>query len=130
MSMPSQAAALAATGVVAVLCPTASWSMQSPQAPGPLLWDRGVTVALATDCNPGTSYVESMQLVVAVACLEMGLRLEEAVWSATRGGALASGRGRTRVESSPERSPTCSSWRRIAIATWPTDPTPIWSEPL
>jgi imidazolonepropionase len=84
-----QAAALAATGVVAVLCPTASWSMQSPQAPGALLWDRGVTVALATDCNPGTSYVESMQLVVAVACLEMGLRLEEAVWCATRGSALA-----------------------------------------
>jgi imidazolonepropionase len=85
----SQAAALAASGVVAVLCPTASWSMQAPQAPGPLLWDQRVTVALATDCNPGTSYVESMQLVVAVACLEMGLRLEEAVWSATRGGALA-----------------------------------------
>ena len=84
-----QAAALAATGVVAVLCPTASWSMQSPQAPGPLLWDHGVVVALATDCNPGTSYVKSMQLVIAVACLEMGLRLEEAVWSATRGGALA-----------------------------------------
>jgi imidazolonepropionase len=85
----NQAAALAATGVVAVLCPTASWSMQAPQAPGALLWDRGVIVALATDCNPGTSYVESMQLVVAVACLEMGLRLEEAVWSATRGSALA-----------------------------------------
>ena len=84
-----QASALAARGVVAVLCPTASWSMQAPQAPGPLLWDRGVTVALATDCNPGTSFVESMQLVVAVACLEMGLRLEEAVWAATRGGALA-----------------------------------------
>ena len=84
-----QAGALAAAGVVAVLCPTVSWSMQAPQAPGALLWDRGVVVALATDCNPGTSYVESMQLVIAVACLEMGLRLEEAVWSATRGGALA-----------------------------------------
>lgn len=84
-----QAASLAAAGVVAVLCPTVSWSMQAPQAPATVLWDRGVVVALATDCNPGTSYVESMQLVVAVACLEMGLRLEEAVWSATRGGALA-----------------------------------------
>ncbi|MGH8927168.1 MAG: imidazolonepropionase, partial [Acidimicrobiia bacterium] len=84
-----QARALAATGVVAVLCPTASWSVQAPQAPGPLLWDSGVTVALATDCNPGTSFVGSMQLVIAVACLDMGLRLDEAVWSATRGGALA-----------------------------------------
>ena len=86
---PQQAAALGGAGIVAVLCPTVSWSMQAPQAPGALLWDRGVVVALATDCNPGTSYVESMQLVVAVACLEMGLRLEEAVWSSTRGGALA-----------------------------------------
>jgi imidazolonepropionase len=84
-----QAAMLADAKVVAVLCPTASWSIRSPQAPGPMLWDAGVTVALATDCNPGTSFVESMQLVIAVACLDMGLTLEEAIWSATRGGALA-----------------------------------------
>ncbi|HSL24716.1 MAG TPA: imidazolonepropionase [Acidimicrobiia bacterium] len=84
-----QARALAEAGVVAVLCPTASWAMRAPQAPGPMLWDAGVQVALATDCNPGTSYVASMQLVIAVACLDMGLRLEEAVWSATRGGAIA-----------------------------------------
>lgn len=84
-----QAALLVDKGVVAVLCPTASWSIQSPQAPGPMLWDVGATVALATDCNPGTSFVTSMQLVIAVACLDMGLTLEEALWSATRGGALA-----------------------------------------
>ncbi|HUO45820.1 MAG TPA: imidazolonepropionase [Acidimicrobiia bacterium] len=76
-------------GVVAVLCPTVSWSMRAPQAPGPMLWERGVTVALASDCNPGTSYVANMQLVIAVACLDMGLSLEQALWSATRGGALA-----------------------------------------
>jgi imidazolonepropionase len=46
-------------------------------------------VAIATDCNPGTSRVESMQLVIAVACLQMGLTLEQSVWSATRGGAHA-----------------------------------------
>lgn len=80
---------LKAAGVAAVLCPTVSWSMRLPQAPGPMLWDKGVTVALASDCNPGTSYIASMQLVIAVACLEMGLSLEQAVWSATRGGALA-----------------------------------------
>ena len=84
-----QAALLANAGVVAVLCPTASWSLRSNQAPGPMLWDAGVTVALATDCNPGTSFVTSMQLVIAVACLDMGLTLEEALWSSTRGGALA-----------------------------------------
>ena len=84
-----QAQALADSKVVAVLCPTASWSTRARQAPGKLLWDLGATVALATDCNPGTSYVVSMQLVMAVACLDMGLTLDQALWSATRGGALA-----------------------------------------
>jgi imidazolonepropionase len=84
-----QADRLRQSGAVAVLLPTASWSLRSSQAPGSMLWERGVTVAIATDCNPGTSWVESMQLVVAVACLDMGLSLEQAVWSATRGGALA-----------------------------------------
>ena len=83
------AAALAAAGTVATLLPAASFSMRTPQAPARLLWDAGVTVAIATDCNPGTSFVESMQFVVAVAALEMGLSPAEAVWAATRGGALA-----------------------------------------
>jgi imidazolonepropionase len=54
-----------------------------------MLWDERVTVALGTDCNPGTSYVLSMQLVLAVAVADAGLALERALWSATRGGALA-----------------------------------------
>lgn len=83
------AAALRDAGVVAVLTPGISLSMQVPMAPARMLWDAGVTVALATDCNPGTGYIESMPLVIALACLEMGLTPEEAVWSATRGGALA-----------------------------------------
>jgi imidazolonepropionase len=85
----SQVDALRQAGTVAVLMPTASWSIGSGQAPGKLMWDRGVKVAIATDCNPGTSRVESMQLVIAVACLQMGLTLEQSVWSATRGGAHA-----------------------------------------
>jgi imidazolonepropionase len=85
------AAAMRDAGVVAVLLPGASFSLRSTPAPGRMLWDAGVTVALATDCNPGTSYVESMPLVVAIACLEMGLTPEEALWAATRGGALALG---------------------------------------
>ena len=83
------AAALASAGVVATLLPAASFSMRTPQAPGRMLWDAGVTVALATDCNPGTSNVESMPLVIALACLEMGLTPEEAVWASTMGGALS-----------------------------------------
>jgi imidazolonepropionase len=83
------AAALREAGVVAVLAPAVSWSMGSAPAPARMLWDAGVTVALATDCNPGTGYVESMPLVVALGCLELGLAPSEAVWAATRGGALA-----------------------------------------
>ena len=83
----SDAAALAHAGVVATLLPAASFSLRSPQAPGRMLWDAGVTVAIATDCNPGTSNVESMSLVIGLACVEMGLTPEEAVWAATRGGA-------------------------------------------
>ncbi len=86
---PADAAALRQAGVVAVLLPAASFSMRARQAPARMLWDAGVTVALATDCNPGTSYVESMPFVIALACLEMGLTPEEALWAATRGGALA-----------------------------------------
>jgi imidazolonepropionase len=88
---PEDAVALKDAGTVAVLLPGASFSLRTPQAPARMIWDAGVTVALATDCNPGTSYIESMPLVVALACLEMGLTPEEAVWAATRGGALALG---------------------------------------
>jgi imidazolonepropionase len=83
----ADAAALAAAGVTAVLLPGAGLSMQVDQAPARMLWDAGVVVALATDCNPGTSYVESMQLVVALGSLQLGLTVDEAVWAATRGGA-------------------------------------------
>lgn len=86
-----EAEALAAAGTVATLVPGASFQLRSPQAPGPMLWDAGVTVAIATDCNPGTSYVESMPFVVALAVTQMGLTVDQAVWAATRGGALSLG---------------------------------------
>jgi imidazolonepropionase len=86
---PAGAEALRAAGTVAVLLPAVSLSMKAPQPPGRMLWDAGIPVAIATDCNPGTSYVENMALVVALAVLEMELTPEEAVWAATRGGALA-----------------------------------------
>ncbi len=85
----AEAAALAASGTVAVLLPAVALSMRTVPPPAHLLLEAGTTVAIATDCNPGTSYVESMQLVVALAVLEGGFSPEQAVWSATRGGALA-----------------------------------------
>jgi imidazolonepropionase len=82
---------LAAAGVTAVLVPGASYTLRSPQAPGPMLIEHGVTVALATDCNPGTSYFESMGLVISLAVVQMGLTVDQALFAATRGGALALG---------------------------------------
>lgn len=85
------ASALADAGVATVLVPGASYSLRSSQAPGPMLWDAGCIVALATDCNPGTSYLESMGLVISLAVVEMGLSANQALWAATRGGALSLG---------------------------------------
>jgi len=82
-------AGLRAAGTVAVLFPTVSFSLRLDPPPARRLWDAGVPVAIATDCNPGTSYVENMQFVIAVATLTAGLTPEESVWAATRGGARA-----------------------------------------
>lgn len=87
----ADAVALAEAGTAAVLVPGASFQMRSDQAPGPMMWDEGVTVALATDCNPGTSYVESMPFVIALGVTQMDLTPEQALWAATRGGALSLG---------------------------------------
>jgi len=84
-------AALREAGTTAVLLPAVSFSMRLPYPDGRRVWDSGVTVALATDCNPGTAYVESMPFVIALATIEMGLTPEEALWAATRGGAIALG---------------------------------------
>jgi imidazolonepropionase len=85
----ADAGALAAAGVVAVLLPATSFCLRSPYAPARRLLDAGVTIALATDCNPGTSYTSSMPFVIAVACSEYGLTIDEAVLAATAGGARA-----------------------------------------
>jgi imidazolonepropionase len=93
LATTEDADALAGAGVSAVLTPGASYSLRKPQAPGPMLLDHGVTVALATDCNPGTSYFESMSLVISLACVLMGLTIDQAVFAATRGGAISLGLG-------------------------------------
>jgi imidazolonepropionase len=80
-----------AAGTAAVLLPAVSFSMRIPYPDGRAIWDSGVPVALATDCNPGTANVESMPFVIALAVLNMALTTDEAVWAATRGGAHALG---------------------------------------
>jgi imidazolonepropionase len=89
-----EAKALAAAGTVAVLLPGTSFLLRTGRAaPVQALRDAGVRIALGTDCNPGTCYCESMQLVVALACVHGGLTPEEAVLAATDGAARAVGRG-------------------------------------
>ena len=80
---------LAGSDTVATLLPGAEFSTKSPYPSGRRFLDAGVRVALATDCNPGTSYVTSMGFVIALAVREMDMTVDEALWSATRGGAHA-----------------------------------------
>jgi imidazolonepropionase len=80
---------LAASSTVATLLPGAEFSTKSPYPSARRLIDAGVTVALATDCNPGTSYTTSMPFVVALAVRELAMTPDEALWAATRGGSRA-----------------------------------------
>lgn len=81
--------ALAGSETVATLLPGAEFSTRSRYPDARRLLDAGVTVALATDCNPGSSYTSSMPFCVALAVREMGMTPAEAVWAATAGGAAA-----------------------------------------
>lgn len=80
-------AALADTGVVAGLLPGVEFSTRHPYPDARRLLDAGVRVALATDCNPGTSYTSSMPFCIALAVRELGMTPLEALHAATQGGA-------------------------------------------
>ncbi|RZT12796.1 imidazolonepropionase [Kribbella sp. VKM Ac-2569] len=81
--------ALASSGVVAGLLPAIEFSTRSPYPNARRLLDAGVTVALATDCNPGSGYSSSMPFCIALAVREMHMTPAEALWSATAGGAAS-----------------------------------------
>ncbi|MGW5366565.1 imidazolonepropionase [Actinopolymorpha pittospori] len=81
--------ALAGSDTVATLLPGAEFSTRSAYPDARRLLDAGACVALATDCNPGSSYTSSMSFCVALAVREMGMTPAEAVWAATAGGARA-----------------------------------------
>jgi imidazolonepropionase len=81
--------ALAASGTVATLLPGVEFSTRQPYPDARRLLDAGATVALATDCNPGSCFTSSMSLCVALAVREMHMTTQEAVWAATAGGARA-----------------------------------------
>ncbi|MBV8518303.1 MAG: imidazolonepropionase [Acidobacteria bacterium] len=83
-------AALAASDTVANLLPATSFFLMSTKyAPGRALIDAGGIVSLSTDCNPGTSMTESMQIVMQLATLQMKLTVEESLTAATLNGAYS-----------------------------------------
>ncbi|MBO0896531.1 amidohydrolase family protein [Arthrobacter sunyaminii] len=82
-------AAARVAGTVATCLPACDLSTRALLAPARKLLDAGVQVALASNCNPGTSYTSSMNFCVATAVLQMGLTVQEALRAATFGGALA-----------------------------------------
>jgi imidazolonepropionase len=84
--------ALAQSGTVATLLPGVEFSTRQPYPDARALIDAGVTVALASDCNPGSCYTSSIAFCVALAVREMGMTPAEALWSVTAGGAAALGR--------------------------------------
>ncbi|HEY5031417.1 MAG TPA: imidazolonepropionase [Actinomycetes bacterium] len=81
--------ALAGSSTVATLLPGAEFSTRSAYPDARRLIDAGVTVAIATDCNPGSSYTSNLPFCLAVAVRDMRMTPAEALWAATAGGAAA-----------------------------------------
>ena len=86
---PADIDALAGSDTTATLLPACDLSTREPFGPARALLDAGARVALASNCNPGTSYTTSMAFGVATAVLQMRLTIAEAVWAATRAAAVA-----------------------------------------
>jgi imidazolonepropionase len=81
--------ALGAGSTVATLLPGVEFSTRQPYPDARRLLAAGATVALATDCNPGSSFTSSMAFCIAVAVRDLGMTPAEALWAATAGGAAA-----------------------------------------
>ncbi len=74
---------------VATLLPGVDFSTRQAYPNARALIDAGALVALASDCNPGSCFTSSLAFCIAVAVRDMGMTPDEAVWAATRGGAMA-----------------------------------------
>ena len=82
-------AELAERGIVATLLPGTAFSLKEPYARGRYIIDQDCAVALATDCNPGSCFSESIPLIFVLATLYMDITIEEAVTALTINGAAA-----------------------------------------
>jgi imidazolonepropionase len=81
--------ALAGGETVATFLPATDFSTREPYPDARRVIDAGATVAIATNCNPGSSYTTSMPFCIALAVRELGMTIEEALAAATGGGARA-----------------------------------------
>ncbi|MED5464281.1 MAG: amidohydrolase family protein, partial [Myxococcota bacterium] len=89
---PAGARALAEAGVIATVLPGCGLFLGGDNWPDArALRDAGCSVAIAPDCNPGSSMVQDLPLCGTLGATQCGLSLEEALWGITRGGALALG---------------------------------------
>jgi imidazolonepropionase len=82
-------AALAGGATVATFLPATDFSTRQPYPDARRVLDAGAVVALASNCNPGSSYTTSMGFCIALAVRDMNMTIDEALWSATAGGAAA-----------------------------------------
>ncbi|MFA5919582.1 MAG: imidazolonepropionase [Candidatus Nanopelagicaceae bacterium] len=82
-------ALLANSQTLATLLPAAEFSTRSNYSDARRLFEAGVNVALASDCNPGSSYTTNIPFVIAIAVRDLHFSPEQAIWSATKGGARA-----------------------------------------
>ena len=82
-------AALAGGGTVATFLPATDFSTRQPYPDARRLLDAGGVAALASNCNPGSSYTTSMGFCIALAVRDMHMTIDEAIWAATAGGAAA-----------------------------------------
>ena len=81
--------ALAASETVATFLPAADFSTRQPYPDARRAIDAGVTVAIASNCNPGSSYTTSISFCIALAVRDMNMTIDEAIAAATTGGAAA-----------------------------------------
>ncbi|MDG2262408.1 MAG: imidazolonepropionase [Actinomycetota bacterium] len=81
--------ALAGSDTVATFLPAADFSTKQPYIDARRVIDAGATVAIASNCNPGSSYTTSMSFCIAIAVREMEMTIEEAIQAVTIGGAAA-----------------------------------------
>ncbi len=81
--------ALNTAGTVSTLLPGTAYFIRMPYAPARKMIEAGSTIALATDCNPGSCFTENMQMILSLAVINMKMTAEEAICAATLNGAAA-----------------------------------------